>query len=171
MSFGTQEQLITMVKVYKNTFKFASQITWDDVVNKMDTSCTTNIQDRPEDFITPHIRWVAKDNSVSPTFIMLGRPDTVYPATIARAYSEISSKTGAKRMDVYVSFSENSQTYGRHKDKMDVLITQAIGKMSYKFDDGAVHTLHPGDAIFIPAGTYHDPIVHGSRVTLSISQE
>ena len=25
MSFGTQEQLITMVKVYKNTFKFASQ--------------------------------------------------------------------------------------------------------------------------------------------------
>ena len=35
-----------------------------------------------------------------------------------------------------------------------MLITQAIGKMSYKFDDGTVHTIGPGDSIFIPKGVY-----------------
>ena len=68
----------------------------------------------------------------------------------------------------YVSMSKKTSTFGRHNDTKDVLIVQAMGKVTYRFDD-AIIKLRPGDAVFIPEGEYHDPIVHGPRITLSFS--
>jgi len=87
------------------------------------------------------------------------------PGTLKSAYHEV----GMEEMHVYISFSDNAETFGRHNDEDDVLIVQSIGKMTYKFDNGIICMLSPGDSLFIPAGVYHDPIVHEPRVTLSFS--
>ena len=40
--------------------------------------------------------------------------------------------------------------------------------MTYGFDDGTYAHLEPGDSLFIPAYTYHDPICNkGPRISLS----
>lgn len=41
--------------------------------------------------------------------------------------------------------------------------------MSYKFDDGELIVLKPGDGVYIPKGMYHDPIPIEPRVSLSFS--
>jgi ribosomal protein L16 Arg81 hydroxylase len=87
------------------------------------------------------------------------------PETLERAYREV----GMKIMHVYISFSCDSQTFGRHNDTEDVLIVQSVGKMSYIFDNGKICTLHPGDSLFIPEGVFHTPMVSEPRVTLSFS--
>ena len=159
-----------MVRVFKQCFtKDVPKVTWDDIIHKIEKDCVKKVSERDEGYVSPYVRWVAKDMRIAPTYVLFARPDSVHPPTLQKAYNEISAKTGANRMVVYISFSANSQHYGRHKDTLNVLITQAIGKMSYKFDDGTVHTIGPGDSIFIPKGVYHEPIIHGPRVTLSLT--
>ena len=87
------------------------------------------------------------------------------PGTLMPAYQEI----GIRIMHMYISFSGNAETFGRHNDTDDVLLVQSIGKMTYKFDNGKKCLLSPGDSLFIPKGVYHDPIVHEPTVTLSFS--
>lgn len=87
------------------------------------------------------------------------------PGTLKPAYQEV----GLEEMHIYISFSDSAETFGRHNDEDDVLIVQSIGKMAYRFDNGKICMLSPGDSLFIPAGVYHDPIVHEPRVTLSFS--
>ena len=160
-----------MVKFYKNAFpKYVPKVTWGDCIDKISQESMINIAGRKPTYVSEHLRWIADAHEVLPTYIMTGEPRTDYPLSLAQAWHEIKSVTNALRMDVLISFAKNSQTYGRHNDTMDVLITQAIGQMSYKFDDGVTHVLSPGDAIFIPKGTYHDPITTGPRVTLSVSK-
>ena len=93
------------------------------------------------------------------------------PGTIMGAYNEICGKTSPWRViHLYYSFKDNAICFLRHKDRMDVLLVQAIGKMSYKFDNGRVCTLNPGDSLYIPLGIYHEPITSKPRVTLSCSR-
>jgi len=87
------------------------------------------------------------------------------PGSLKPAYQEV----GMEEMHIYISFSDNAETFGRHNDEDDVLIVQSIGKMAYRFDNGKTCVLSPGDSLFIPAGVYHHPIVHEPRVTLSFS--
>lgn len=93
------------------------------------------------------------------------------PGTFMGAYHEICGKTSPWRViHLYYSFKDNAKCFLRHKDRVDVLIVQAIGKMSYKFDNGRVCTLNPGDSLYIPLGIYHEPITSKPRVTLSCSR-
>jgi mannose-6-phosphate isomerase-like protein (cupin superfamily) len=87
------------------------------------------------------------------------------PGTLKSAYQEV----GLEDMHIYISFSGNAETFGRHNDTDDVVLVQSIGKMTYRFDNGKMCLLSPGDSLFIPEGVYHDPIVHEPRVTLSFS--
>ena len=90
------------------------------------------------------------------------------PNTFLPVCQKVQKDWGMTEFHTYVSMSKKTSTFGRHNDTMDVLIVQAKGKVTYRFDD-AIIKLRPGDAVFIPEGEYHDPIVHGPRITLSFS--
>jgi hypothetical protein len=90
------------------------------------------------------------------------------PNTFLPVCQKVQKDWGMTEFHTYVSMSKKTSTFGRHNDTMDVLIVQAMGKVTYRFDD-AIIKLRPGDAVFIPEGEYHDPIVHGPRITLSFS--
>tara|TARA_B100000029_G_scaffold20982_1_gene21267 strand:+ start:357 stop:830 length:474 start_codon:yes stop_codon:yes gene_type:complete len=90
------------------------------------------------------------------------------PTTFLPVCSRVQKDWGMNEFHTYISMSKRTSTFGRHNDTMDVLIVQAMGRVTYRFDD-AVVKLSPGDAVFIPEGEYHDPIVHGPRITLSFS--
>ena len=90
-----------------------------------------------------------------------------YPNSISSAYKEVDSKVPVKDMHIYLSMGDNSLTFGRHKDTMDVLIVQSIGNVSYLFDDDVMINLCPGDSLYIKSGVYHHPIIKEPRVTLS----
>ena len=92
------------------------------------------------------------------------------PDSFLRIVDQVYCAFLMNRMHTYISFSATS-TFGRHSDTEDVLIVQVKGAVRYSFDNGEVYDLKPGDAIHIPAGTYHDPKCFGPRCTLSFSQE
>ena len=82
---------------------------------------------------------------------------------------EVRKEWATKQCHVFTSFAKGAHTFGRHNDLEDVLLIGAIGRTSYKFDNGKEHLIEPGDSLFIHKGEYHDPIVHSARATLSIS--
>ena len=50
------------------------------------------------------------------------------------------------------------------------MIVQSFGRVKYRFDDGSEVTLNPSDALYIPKGMYHNPIIMEPRITLSFAQ-
>jgi hypothetical protein len=79
-----------------------------------------------------------------------------------------------------------SRSFEIHKDKMDVLYYQAIGKVEFSIWDSEVDapnierkvaknryrkTMEPGEMCWIPRGTYHRIIPLESRVALSFGVE
>lgn len=139
-------------KLELQKYPIASCVTWDDVVRKISL-----------EYDDPKNIKLLNDGLHAPT-IVLHRP--IYPNSLNDVYKYVHEHASAYNMHVYVSFGKDSPTFGRHKDKMDVLIVQAIGSIKYSFDDASV-VLEPGDALFIPNGLYHAPTVTGARVTLS----
>ena len=99
------------------------------------------------------------------------------PKTLQQAYDEVLSDCPLRinshnKMDVYISFTGGAESFGKHKDTDDVLIVQAIGRMKYTLYTHQIpqeFILSPGDSLFIPEGTYHDPTTLEPRVTLSFS--
>lgn len=91
------------------------------------------------------------------------------PGTLKPAWDEILHTSGLDIDNVYMfmSYKSDAETYNRHKDEENVFLVQAFGKMMYRFDDGSVCVLEPGDSLYIPGGVYHDPKTLGRRVTIS----
>jgi mannose-6-phosphate isomerase-like protein (cupin superfamily) len=143
-----------MVLFSKNAYQLVKQITWDDVIKKMENefeleTCVS--------YVNP---------TSAPTIILHNENQ---PKSIFDAVKEIEKDWVANSCHVYTSFAKSALTFGRHNDKVNVLIVGAIGTVSYKFDDGSTYLVEPGDSLYISAGEYHDPIVHSARATLSIS--
>jgi mannose-6-phosphate isomerase-like protein (cupin superfamily) len=136
------------VIVTRNRYRKVKQVSWEDVKLKM----TDEIKQKSGFHI----------NRDTHSFVC---HNEYLPGTLKSAYEEV----GMKVMHIYVSLSDEAETFGRHNDLEDVLIVQSIGKMMYVFDNGNICTLRPGDSIFIPKGVFHTPIVSESRVTLSFS--
>ena len=130
----------------------ASYIGWSEVMNKFSNECEEG-----------SLLTIQEDDS-SPTVV--SRND-YYTGDIKRTVKSVKNHYNFKNMHMYVSFGKRSTTFGRHADKVDVLIVQSIGKTSYKFDNGYVCELSPGDSLFIPKGVYHKPIVKEQRLSLS----
>jgi quercetin dioxygenase-like cupin family protein len=130
----------------------AYYIGWDEVINKISNECENRT------LLTIH-----KDN-VHPTVVT---HNDYYAGNIKRTIDNIKKHYNFKNMHMYVSFGKYSTTFGRHNDDVDVLIVQSKGKTSYKFDNGYVCELSPGDSLFIPKGVYHEQIVTEHRVSLS----
>ena len=143
------------MRIYKNPPK----ITWEDAIDKLNYELQ-----------------LGDDVAVR----ML---DTYYlsspyrPNTFQKAYDEVLSNCPLivddyTAMDVYISFTGGAESFGKHKDTDDVLIVQAIGRMKYTLYTHQIpqeFILSPGDSLFIPEGTYHDPTTLEPRVTLSFS--
>ena len=136
----------------KNDCVIASYIGWDEVMNKISNECENRT------LLTIH-----KDNA-HPTLVT---HNDYYKGNIHKTINNVKKHYNFKNMHMYISFGKHSTTFRRHKDDVDVLIVQSIGKTSYKFDNGYVCELKPGDSLFIPKGVYHEPIVTEQRVSLS----
>lgn len=78
----------------------------------------------------------------------------------------------------FVGFGQYSGSYPRHKDSMDVFLVQVIndckitiGYTEEPTDDDETVVMKPGDAVFIPRGTWHQLEPTVSRVTFSFGFE
>jgi ribosomal protein L16 Arg81 hydroxylase len=73
---------------------------------------------------------------------------------------------------LYISFLENSSTYGWHADTTDVFFIQGIGVSVWEVKvNGEVFEspeLNPGDLIYVPANMEHNPQPLTPRVGISI---
>lgn len=138
-----------------NHFQLCKKVSWEDVILKLSNEIEEN---------TYGITITTGDK-----FPSIRLPNKFYPPTLKQAFDEVKEKENIEILHVYLSFSKACGTFSRHKDSTNVLIVQSIGEISYRFDDNSVHTLTPGDSIFIPKGIYHDPIIKSPRVTLSFS--
>ena len=139
-------------------FERANQISWEDVVKKIN---------RDETFHKETVEvW-------RPNLIKL-EDSTYLQGTIRLAIDEINDelpRMGLRSQNAYMFISYNvAETYGRHRDEENVLLVQSIGRMSYAFDDGSLCILDPGDSLYITSGVYHDPrtIISDPRVTISL---
>lgn len=148
--------------------KDAATILWSDALHKLDTDVAAGRYTT----ILPASPIEGQDDKISvskslPTIISEGRycPPSFKPVLKHMTYAHNMSV-----FHTYLSLARNSVTFGRHNDTVDVMIVQAIGKVTYDFDDGVSYTLLPGDALYIPKGEYHAPVTHGPRVTLSFSR-
>jgi len=151
-----------MIVFTESKYPIAKDISWDDVIEKISKESSEMI-----------ILW---NESEKPCFSSSPYPPTFflrndyYPGTIGDTFEAVSKDSGVKVMHMYTSFGSNSMTFGRHYDPVDVLLVQAKGSTTYQCDDDT-YTLNPGDSLFIPKESYHNPIVSGPRVTLSFSWE
>ena len=127
-------------------YKICSQISWADVIDKLNYEVHSNTA-----------------TILGTTFVL---HNYYRPNTLQKAYDEVLSDEGD--MHVYVSLTSDSPTFGKHKDEDDVLIIQAIGSVKYFIENEWV-TLVPGEYLYIPKGIYHTPVVLTPRVTLSFA--
>tara|TARA_B100001996_G_C18669827_1_gene596267 strand:+ start:826 stop:1299 length:474 start_codon:yes stop_codon:yes gene_type:complete len=146
----------------KDHFQKAKEVTWDDVIKKIDNE---NELKTLRTLIGSTARMTGSDSD-APSIICHNQN---LPLTIFNAFQEVSQSFKVQSCHLYISFSSHAPTFGRHKDQVDVLILQAIGSVSYEFDDGSIYRVDPGDSIQIPKLVHHSPKVHSPRVTLSFS--
>jgi len=127
-------------------YKICSQISWADVIDKLNHEVHNN-----------------SAKIMGTTYVL---HDDYRPNTLQKAYEEVA--VGKADMHIYVSFASDSPTFGKHKDTDNVLIVQAIGEMNYFLEHQWIR-LTPGEYLYIPIGVYHTPVVLTPRVTLSFS--
>lgn len=137
-----------------NKYNVCKNVSWGDIIQKTNNEC----------YYQSH-RLLTNQRS-EPLLIL---SNDFYPGSIQDAFDEVSNDCGVKVLHIYTSFSENAPTFGRHCDDVDVLIVQSFGRVKYKFDDGSIVQMNPGDSIHIPKGIYHEPLVFEPRITLSFS--
>ena len=145
------------------------KITWQDAMLKIDADVQEDkficIRHNDENYTLHTKDKLMVVRGEIPTIVC---ESSYVPNTFLPVCQKVQKDWGMTEFHTYVSMSKKTSTFGRHNDTMDVLIVQAMGKVTYRFDD-AIIKLRPGDAVFIPEGENHDPIVHGPRITLSFS--
>ena len=135
-------------------------VKWDDVLRQIN-----------EEMLLDLHKTIADENPLCrPTLVT---HTSNYHGSVKTAYHKVSERVEQIRvLHMYVSFSQRSSTFGWHCDEQDVFILQATGSVAYGTELGNNHILHPGDALYIPKGEYHDPyVLTGPRVTLSFSSD
>jgi ribosomal protein L16 Arg81 hydroxylase len=140
-------------EVIRDQFYECLDLTWDVINTQVEKEIQNNT-----------CRIIGNDEEKT---ILLLDNENFHPI-ISKMYAIMRYKYRLTTLHIYTS-QNNAQTFGRHCDQSDVLIVQSIGKMSYKFDDGELIVLKPGDGVYIPKGMYHDPIPIEPRVSLSFS--
>ena len=70
---------------------------------------------------------------------------------------------------LYFNVTTKAETFGRHKDTMDVYYWQCQGVTQWIVEDKNV-ILNPGDLIYIPSGMYHSVTPLSPRLGISMSK-
>ena len=147
-----------------------SGITWADILKKLDydvqTESITQIAHQVDqtDILNENDEIVLTKNA-PPTIICEGYKSPFAFNKIITAMK----KLGMKDYHTYISFCDAAPTFGRHNDKVEVIIVPVIGKIGYDVDGLGSVDLDPGDLLYIPKYCYHAPRVYGPRATLSFS--
>jgi hypothetical protein len=137
----------------ENKYPIARNISWDDVIEKISNESSDmvviwnefEIQPRKTDSSSKRLSCFSS-SSQPPTFFL--RID-YYPGTIGKTFEAVNKDCGVKVMHTYISFGNDSMTFGNHEDEVDVLLVQAKGSTSYICDD-VTYNLNPGDSLLIP---------------------
>jgi mannose-6-phosphate isomerase-like protein (cupin superfamily) len=133
-----------------------SQVTWDDVIEKIN-----------RDFSSGDYDIISSVSGKTPTFILKGAwlPDSIMNVV---DQMKLRDEVDLHNIDLYVSFSGHAKSHDNHYDFYAIELIQLIGKMRYFVNDEPC-VLHPGDSLFMPVETYHEPHAPGPRVTLSVA--
>ena len=83
----------------------------------------------------------------------------IHPTVIefTENYSNLDQTTSCTAHG-YINLMSKSGENGRHKDQADVIFWQVCGSTIWTVEnqnETCVHTLNPGDAIYVPANIYH----------------
>lgn len=174
------DQHLDKLKLKKSHYPCVESIEWDDVMEKASNEFSADpftglmiwndleIHSRTDSIEQRHSRKTIYGNFTNPPTFLLH--NDYYPGSLGEVFEVVSKDQKIKVMHVYFSFGRDNITFGDHYDDLDVLIVQAKGKMKYSCS-GIVYTLNPSDSLYIPKGTYHEPIVTEPRLTLSFSWE
>jgi len=141
------------LELLSNKYDYCKDITWKDIIKKIENE----FQNCSLKFL------VSREHA--PSFVLHNR---YLPGSIQRAYDKVKEFEGIDEMHIYTSLGGGSPTFGKHKDDVDVLIIQSVGRMAYVIEDKE-YLLNPGDGLVIPCGVYHSPLVIEPRITLSFS--
>ena len=71
---------------------------------------------------------------------------------------------------LYFNISTKAETFGKHKDTMDVYFWQCQGVTKWIIEDKDEVILNPGDLIYIPKGINHNVIPLSPRLGVSMSE-
>ena len=147
-----------------------NKITWVDTMLKIDSDVREDkficIRHNDDEYTLHTADKLMVVRGEVPTIVC---ESSYVPNSFIPICQKVQKNFGMTEFHTYVSMSKRSSTFGRHNDTMDVLIVQAMGTVTYQFDDDRLVRLKPGDAVLIPEGVYQHAIVHGPRVTLSFS--
>ena len=184
IDFDPLEKFGKDVVVYRNKFLSHKLVSWDDIIYKMEKEYNQGYTNflyftdfMPSETITMNETSGVSYTDDSGIQVEIPKGDrlptivthtTLYMSDrLKDAVIEAHNLMGVKFLHMYNNFIDNSFILDRHKDDMSVLIVAVKGDVEYSFDSGEKHLLHPGDAIYIPRGTYHKPKVFGARSTFS----
>ena len=148
-----------------------SNITWTDVFEKLE-------HDREEKtftVITPKLKeedilYETEKNIVHEGLMNTIVCEGVYtPKNMLPLFKYMNTQYGMVEFHQYISFNIQSSTFGNHDDTDDVIIVPIIGRIGYNVNGLGKVEMNPGDMLYIPKYVHHEPILYGSRATLSFS--
>ena len=148
-----------------NRYDYCKDVTWEDVIKKISNGFETNTIKFLDckDYVWYNGMQMVKE--YAPSFVM---HSNYFPGSLQKVYDKVKESEGINKMHIYTSLGGDAPTFGNHKDTVDVLLVQSVGRMAYEIDNKE-YLLNPGDGIYIPKETYHCPYVIEPRITLSFS--
>ena len=76
-----------------------------------------------------------------------------------------------KSAHLYFNLFSKSETFGKHKDTMDVWFWQIKGSTKWIIEDKDEYILSESDLIYVPKGIYHEVVPLEPRAGISMSME
>lgn len=125
--------------------------------------------------------WLSDRNSFPPSVLKeCINTNTIYITDCSRVNKQINSIAGELEKlfsfpcDAHIFYSKHKyeEGFGRHKDNQHNLIVCSEGNFKMRlWEDQHEHlyTLMPGDAVWVPAQTYHQVIPTATRLSISFT--
>jgi hypothetical protein len=127
--------------------------TWEEIIDNLDRNISDNLKFKSTD----NFGFAIHDTrDILQVYPLLKKIQFQFPSL------HVSSH-------LYVSLSKSSETLGKHRDVMDVIVWQCIGITHWEIYDDKLYeyNLKPGDFLYIPKKMYHNTTPITPRVSIS----